>query len=802
MAADIIKMKGSDGKVQYPVTSSEAVGMSDGSGNLDTKLTKLDGNTTIYCEFKQSSLPNPEDGVDGDYCILTAPSANRIYKKKNGEWVKQIISLSNIYRHGEDCFIKSDTTDASEFIRIDYLANKEISDNWYINAYYNLFHANNKVAFSTREEARKFWYSNVDLKYKQYGNKAHGVTIYYELTDGSKILEQFIGDTGSAYYYKDSEWRYILGEPNENIQSDFLENTGSRNFIKNKNINWGKGKKLSFGNNPTTANGEWIYNVDYSSGSHSINSNLINVTEDDMYLSFMATIYSEVDTDVVKLQVYNQTKKEYVYDKTISIKTFAQSYPVIVKVEKDNNYIIMIGKSACTAKYYVAFPFLYSVSVKPKLILFENDVDGEINLLKNDVVRIDSTIKSITDQELIYEDKNKYLGITTTFGECPVKPNDVLTIFIQTEYSDLANFRLYTAGASEVTLLYESGNKDLSKGLQVDYVVPNDYKYSAITFRTGVAGTISLLSVNKFVVKSNDNIAISDWAGKTHSSYGDSVTAINNGDFEAPFILNKNSGWGVMVAKYLGFSKSLGRGIGGQTFAWGSNGGSVAFINADGTFNSRNDSYNYDNYDGNVEVPEGTTPVRGCSCSWLRIKTMYPEPIKDTIDVITIMYHNDYSLSYDPSSENVEFVESSEIDKEWKSSEYYSKYNGDYNIKTVKGGIASTIMKMQAWMPNAILVLCTPISGRMDSNAGADTIDTSLKSNMVNVAIAVKEVANIMSIPCIDVYGTDGINGLNRDKYISDGIHPYKLDGKKMVARAIIGGLKGIIPNIYTDIVE
>lgn len=41
MAADIIKMKGSDGKVQYPVTSSEAVGMSDGSGNLDKKFATL-----------------------------------------------------------------------------------------------------------------------------------------------------------------------------------------------------------------------------------------------------------------------------------------------------------------------------------------------------------------------------------------------------------------------------------------------------------------------------------------------------------------------------------------------------------------------------------------------------------------------------------------------------------------------------------------------------------------------------------------------------------------------------------------
>ena len=61
MAADIIKMKGSDGKVQYPVTSSEAVGMSDGSGNLDTKLTKLEGE--MYNNFPiKNKYYDPSNG--------------------------------------------------------------------------------------------------------------------------------------------------------------------------------------------------------------------------------------------------------------------------------------------------------------------------------------------------------------------------------------------------------------------------------------------------------------------------------------------------------------------------------------------------------------------------------------------------------------------------------------------------------------------------------------------------------------------------------------------------------------------
>lgn len=65
MAADIIKMKGSDGKVQYPVTSSEAVGMSDGSGNLDKTLATLE----IKSVFKKpgKNLFEPSTWVLGEW---------------------------------------------------------------------------------------------------------------------------------------------------------------------------------------------------------------------------------------------------------------------------------------------------------------------------------------------------------------------------------------------------------------------------------------------------------------------------------------------------------------------------------------------------------------------------------------------------------------------------------------------------------------------------------------------------------------------------------------------------------------
>ena len=95
-------------------------------------------------------------------------------------------------------------------------------------------------------------------------------------------------------------------------------------------------------------------------------------------------------------------------------------------------------------------------------------------------------------------------------------------------------------------------------------------------------------------------------------------------------------------------------------------------------------------------------------------------------------------------------------------------------------------------MPNAVIVLMTPISGRGEEGQ----LNIELTSRMTEIADAVKDVHNLMSIPCIDVYGTCGINGLNRTRYITDTIHPYSEDGSKMVARAVIGGMKSIIPNM------
>lgn len=335
-----------------------------------------------------------------------------------------------------------------------------------------------------------------------------------------------------------------------------------------------------------------------------------------------------------------------------------------------------------------------------------------------------------------------------------------------------------------------SGSKDIVDRFSGEFYITD--KAGNVILRVNESGLMTIgLNTN--------NMKKNSWGGKIVATYGDSVTALNGGDFVSPYgDKATKSKWAGKVAKYFDFAKIHNRGIGSTTFKYyNENGGQLAWCKTDtGEYVNRSDSYNYDNYQGNVTIPSNCTAIRGSGSSWLRIKTMFPESIKDTIDAVFIQYHNDFHQDMDT---DCKWVEGSSYDPEWAASEYYETYGGDYNIQTVKGGIASTIMKFQAWMPNALVVLMTPISGvYINGNEEVKEIENVESAKMRKLAEVVKEISFKMSIPCIDVYGNDGINTLNHklDGYITDGIHPYSDAGCNKIARAIISGLESIIPNI------
>lgn len=276
---------------------------------------------------------------------------------------------------------------------------------------------------------------------------------------------------------------------------------------------------------------------------------------------------------------------------------------------------------------------------------------------------------------------------------------------------------------------------------------------------------------------------ITQWNRKVWLAYGDSITAISNGN-------SRDTGWAKYVNHTHGFRQFYGRGIGSQAFNYRTHGGAACFINADGTYNSRDNEYNKDNYEG--DVPTGTTLCRGAFCSWDRITQMIPESIKDSIDLVFVMGGTNDTLS----DAELTWVANDETDPEWAASDEYDDYGGDYNINTLIGGVASTIMKFQAWLPNALIVLGTPFGGQTNeqNHDGTGERRPGYTPDEYEKAKIIKEVAYRFGIPCIDVYATCGVNTLNSPLYITDGTHPYNDAGQKMLARAITSGLNEIAP--------
>lgn len=344
-------------------------------------------------------------------------------------------------------------------------------------------------------------------------------------------------------------------------------------------------------------------------------------------------------------------------------------------------------------------------------------------------------------------------------------------------------------------------------------VLDGEYKWSGLTFKRLSRNNLNFRNIETRVTDvetrvteleqlSNDWIS-NDWNGKVLTTYGDSVTALQGGDFSYPYDLTNTQRWGNRIANYFKMSKHYGRGIGGQRYAWINNGGSVTWVYKDtGIMINRNDAFNLDSWDGSsfpstwTEAQKNTilngladgsvVSIRGCMCSWLRIISMYPASVKDSIDAVYVMCHND-----GVDGKEFSWVEGDTTDPEWAASELYATYGGDYNISTLEGGIASTIMKLQAWMPNAVIILGTPINGQGTTGQLRPDADGLYKQ-----VEHVKNVGLRFSIPVIDVYATCGINGLNRTEYITDTIHPYSVAGSKMIARAIIGGFKTILPKV------
>ena len=295
---------------------------------------------------------------------------------------------------------------------------------------------------------------------------------------------------------------------------------------------------------------------------------------------------------------------------------------------------------------------------------------------------------------------------------------------------------------------------------------------------------------------------LNPWNGKNVVVWGDSITAQGNGDNPG------TSSFMYWAKTLLGFANLYQRGVGGQTYIWNTSGWYCKAQGGNGNYVNR---YKYDAQGqqlNEVVSPETVTSQEianiqahygysievhyGCFCSWDRIKAMIPENIRTTIDLIILCGGtNDHSrveeveVEGDMSAAEPEWVANNNTDPTWAADNTYYK-GGDYDITTFSGAIASTIMKMLTWCPNAVVVLATPFP----------RFNLSTKMQYVNnhdlsfrrLCEIEDTIAHFVSTDVIDANGKCNINGVNYANYQTDGVHP-NLEGRKMYGRVFVNEL-------------
>lgn len=319
-----------------------------------------------------------------------------------------------------------------------------------------------------------------------------------------------------------------------------------------------------------------------------------------------------------------------------------------------------------------------------------------------------------------------------------------------------------------------------------------DYGYAKFTPITGKKYRISLkkqtdttadlmwgrnvsLYYNEDVLDdSNKELIVATYAKRMKVCYyGDSIFAKGNGDDN-----NYENSWQKSVDDYFGF-QHIGVGVGGSGYLWD-----------DSRKMTLPDNFQNGNNLSSSIVVSSNGIMQSAFCSWNRITSTIP---RDSDIVIIGTGTNDYGPETFPSDDSdISFMASNKTDESWSTSTFYAKYNGDYDLTKRRGAILSTIMKIQVWCPNAMIILTNFPNSRLSNGTGLNATETQKMEYQQPILNAIKFVHKWWGIPLIDFMGSCRINPLNRTEYCADGIHPNG-KGYKLLGSAAIGALKNLI---------
>lgn len=335
--------------------------------------------------------------------------------------------------------------------------------------------------------------------------------------------------------------------------------------------------------------------------------------------------------------------------------------------------------------------------------------------------------------------------------------------------------------------IYIVGKENNSVHTVASWLPPQEYKLTVSknwTYRIMYQynGAAYIAWANRVHILCNKAIPISEYL-KITARQTEKMKVVTMGDSMFLYGNNKDkNSWQYVLNDYFNFKALISVGIGGSGFLW-------------------NTTRNYDMPDNhtvgdNLPLESGvstTAQHNAAFCSWYRIVNTIP---KDTDLVIIGTGTNDYGAA-DMASDlsDMDFIKNAQTDAEWASSEYYSVFGGDYDITKRRGAILSAIMKIQLQAPNARIVFINFPNTRLSNGTGKN--ETSIQNIAYDRAVldAMEYIHKYWGIPLIDIYGTCGINPLNRAKYTADAIHCNPLGYSTMFANSVIAGLKPLLNN-------
>ena len=219
MEVEMIQMLSETGEKQYPVTSSEAVGMSDGSGNLDAKLAELESKIGSMSDSDLSEIKS-EATNEGGYIVSGSDGS----KKTNNNWRLYSINVLGCKKINLDVCLSYSTDNNSGIAFFD-------EGNEFISGYYKI---NNgvileNITIDVPDNAVKALWSIHNRFYDS--PSTYNVTIYYAQNEKipffNSINIEWKGDRTSTLnsiftYLRKKDLIVSYSSPNGNVTEKYI----------------------------------------------------------------------------------------------------------------------------------------------------------------------------------------------------------------------------------------------------------------------------------------------------------------------------------------------------------------------------------------------------------------------------------------------------------------------------------------------------------------------------------------------------------------------------------------------------